>query len=325
MLVRMNAQLAPIEAGADPGRHPVPGPRHPVLRPAGGARRDRPRAPRGDARRDRAGARAPPIRAALGRRLGYEEDGRRTGPATRPGSGRPRSTRCSTSSTAASAPTPAARRDGVPRRARRGGARTERAGSADGVNLLTLHRAKGLEWDAVSLPALEEGSLPIRQALDDDAALAEERRLLYVGHHPGARRTSRCRGRPSARRAAADPSPAEPVPRRPAAATARQRVAQLPDRFAGAGRRRSPAAAAAARGARRRSAVRGVACLANGPCRARTPCRRTSSPTTRRWRPSPRRARARSPALRRVKGMGPAKLDAYGDEILEVVRVTLGR
>jgi len=28
---------------------------------------------------------------------------------------------------------------------------------------------------------LEEGSLPIRQALDDDAALAEERRLLYVG------------------------------------------------------------------------------------------------------------------------------------------------
>ncbi len=57
----------------------------------------------------------------------------------------------------------------------------EKAGSADGVNLLTLHRAKGLEWDAVFLPALEEGNLPIRQALDDDTALAEERRLLYVG------------------------------------------------------------------------------------------------------------------------------------------------
>ena len=57
----------------------------------------------------------------------------------------------------------------------------EKAGSADGVNLLTLHRAKGLEWDAVFLPALEEGGLPIRQAMDDDAALAEERRLLYVG------------------------------------------------------------------------------------------------------------------------------------------------
>ena len=31
------------------------------------------------------------------------------------------------------------------------------------------------------LPALEEGTMPIRQALDDEAALEEERRLLYVG------------------------------------------------------------------------------------------------------------------------------------------------
>jgi DNA helicase-2/ATP-dependent DNA helicase PcrA len=56
----------------------------------------------------------------------------------------------------------------------------EAAGSSEGVNLLTLHRAKGLEWDAVFLPALEEGTLPIRQAEDGDD-LAEERRLLYVG------------------------------------------------------------------------------------------------------------------------------------------------
>jgi DNA helicase-2/ATP-dependent DNA helicase PcrA len=56
----------------------------------------------------------------------------------------------------------------------------EAASAGDGVNLLTYHRAKGLEWDAVFLPALEEGLLPIRQA-KDDAAIAEERRLLYVG------------------------------------------------------------------------------------------------------------------------------------------------
>jgi DNA helicase-2/ATP-dependent DNA helicase PcrA len=56
----------------------------------------------------------------------------------------------------------------------------EAAAEGDGVTLSTLHRAKGLEWDAVFLPQLEEGTLPIRQSLDG-AALAEERRLLYVG------------------------------------------------------------------------------------------------------------------------------------------------
>jgi DNA helicase-2/ATP-dependent DNA helicase PcrA len=49
-----------------------------------------------------------------------------------------------------------------------------------GVHLLTYHRAKGLEFEAVFLPALEERELPVRQAKSEEA-VAEERRLLYVG------------------------------------------------------------------------------------------------------------------------------------------------
>ncbi|MGO4255447.1 ATP-dependent DNA helicase UvrD2 [Marmoricola sp. RAF53] len=51
---------------------------------------------------------------------------------------------------------------------------------ADGVTLATLHTAKGLEWDAVFLAGVQEGSMPITYA-DTPAAVEEERRLLYVG------------------------------------------------------------------------------------------------------------------------------------------------
>jgi DNA helicase-2/ATP-dependent DNA helicase PcrA len=52
--------------------------------------------------------------------------------------------------------------------------------SGKGVHLLTYHRAKGLEFDAVFLPRLEERELPSKLS-KTDAAIAEERRLLYVG------------------------------------------------------------------------------------------------------------------------------------------------
>jgi DNA helicase-2/ATP-dependent DNA helicase PcrA len=49
-----------------------------------------------------------------------------------------------------------------------------------GVHLLTLHAAKGLEFEVVFIPRVEEKELPIRQA-KRPAEIAEERRLLYVG------------------------------------------------------------------------------------------------------------------------------------------------
>lgn len=58
-----------------------------------------------------------------------------------------------------------------------------RAGSGEAVTLMTLHAAKGLEFDAVFLPAWEEDIFPSRRAIDENglAALEEERRLAYVG------------------------------------------------------------------------------------------------------------------------------------------------
>ncbi len=197
----------------------------------------------------------------------------------------------------------------------------ERAGSADGVNLLTYHRAKGLEWDAVALPALEEGLLPIRQAVDDDELLAEEGRLLYVG-------ITRARVHLALSWAAERESRGKTTRRqpsrflgdlRPRGAT---RVTQLPDRYeAGQTERRS----------RQLAADSGTSGVANDdPLFA----------ALRAWRT----ARARedglppyvvahdqtlaaiaelkpstSAALRRVRGIGPAKVDEYGAEILEIV------
>ena len=188
-------------------------------------------------------------------------------------------------------------------------ASAETAGSDDGVNLLTFHRAKGLEWDAVILPQLEEGMLPIRQA-ETDEAIAEERRLLYVGltrarRHLSlswAERRETGRRRPSRFLAALEGRPT-PVP---------GRVRVLPGAPMNAGRaaraRDDDSPLMAALVSWRLDAARsdGVPAYVVAPDSLLIDIA-DQRPTT-------------IPALRRVKGMGPSRLSRYGEEILEITR-----
>ncbi len=56
----------------------------------------------------------------------------------------------------------------------------QHAPTVEGVTLASLHAAKGLEWDAVFLVGLIDGTLPIQHAETPDE-IEEERRLFYVG------------------------------------------------------------------------------------------------------------------------------------------------
>ena len=191
----------------------------------------------------------------------------------------------------------------------------EREGSSNGVNLLTYHRAKGLEWDAVILPMLEDGSLPIRQAIDDPAALAEERRLFYVGITRARRLLNiswadrrETRGRDARRQRSRFLEGLLPAPPR--------RVIQHPDRFAAVSTRpRSPdddpllAALRAWRTSRAREDAVPAFVVLHDTTLAAIADQRPASLA----------------ALRRVQGIGPAKLDKYGDEVLAVIGADSGR
>jgi DNA helicase-2/ATP-dependent DNA helicase PcrA len=199
----------------------------------------------------------------------------------------------------------------------------EAAGSTTGVNLLTYHRAKGLEWDAVFLPALEEGLLPIRQAREPEA-IEEERRLLYVGitrarRHlalswaarrigqagkEGNRKPSRfldaLEGDPVRTRGAA-PSPATGVARRIAAL---EPLGDLPSTTPdNADERRLLEALQRWRRDRARTDAVPAYVVAHDATLFAIAEARPQSMT----------------ALSRVKGMGPMKLERYGEDLLAIV------
>jgi DNA helicase II / ATP-dependent DNA helicase PcrA len=189
-------------------------------------------------------------------------------------------------------------------------ASAEAEGTGGGVNLLTYHRAKGLEFDAVLLPAVEEGLLPIRQASTPEE-VAEERRLLYVG-------LTRARVHLwlswAARRAG--PSGRE-QPRRPsrflddvvAPGSGRVRPRAVASGMTRGGRSSTradgPVAEALRAWRRKRAEADGV------PAYVVFNDRTLAALTE-------RRPRSRGELLA-VDGIGPAKLDRYGDELLTLL------
>lgn len=116
----------------------------------------------------------------------------------------------------------------------------------DRLSLMTLHAAKGLEFDMVFLPGWEEGLFPHQRALDEggEKGLEEERRLAYVGLTRARKLaivSSAANRRIYGNWSSSIPSrfldelPPEQVQREGSAAMARNRIAEMPSIFTGVG------------------------------------------------------------------------------------------
>jgi DNA helicase II / ATP-dependent DNA helicase PcrA len=192
----------------------------------------------------------------------------------------------------------------------------------DLVDLLTFHRAKGLEWDTVFVTGLERGLVPISHANGDPAALAEERRLLYVALSRAGRRlhvswaSARDRGtRSSARQASPylaeieravtgepEPPPDAEANRRGARA-ARAALDRLADAELSTGDRGLfDELVSWRRDLARANGVPAYVVFDNKVLRAVAGARPTSNAE-----------------LLEVPGVGPVKLERYGAAVLEIV------
>jgi DNA helicase-2/ATP-dependent DNA helicase PcrA len=213
-------------------------------------------------------------------------------------------------------------------------AHEQHAPVAEGVTLATMHAAKGLEWDAVFLGGMQEGSMPITYA-DTPQAVEEERRLLYVG-------ITRARRHLVVSWSLAR-NPGGQARRKPSRFLAGLRPASVTDRAQAPGR-------AGAKAARRRKAAVCKTCrkpLATAAERNRGYCADCPVPydegvfeALRGWRKVRAEAeqvpayvvfsdatleaiaevKPADPAgLARLHGIGPAKLEKYGADVLEVL------
>ncbi len=196
---------------------------------------------------------------------------------------------------------------------------------AEGVTLASFHAAKGLEWDSVFLVGLQDGTLPITYA-QTAAAIEEERRLLYVGMT----------------RARLDLSLSWAAARNPGQAARRK-----PSRFL------DPLLPASARPAAKAASKKGArTCVECGkplPSADRSRRRCADCPTPydealyerlRSWRSDRAKAEEIAPfmvfsnatlealaehrpqnprALLAISGVGPDKLEKYGDDLLDLV------
>jgi DNA helicase II / ATP-dependent DNA helicase PcrA len=168
--------------------------------------------------------------------------------------------------------------------------------SARGVHLITYHRSKGLEFDAVFLPRLDDKELPSKLARTE-ADRAEERRALYVG-------MTRART-----------SLALTWSRRPSPFLTELGIATTPARVAAASsdrppRDRSPAAETLRRWRLDRARSEGVPAYVIFPDRtiAEILARRPSTQAE----------------LAAIHGLGPARLARFGEELYATVTDVLG-